>query len=117
MALEEDAGRAAGVEVVVVLGGNDRPESLERLLGVLGELDAARLLPLGREIVGVEDLRPVERGRHARERAPGARVARRELDRLAGEVPRRHLECPAVALEHEQALLRSDQKLSHCSPS
>ena len=118
VALEEDARRAACVQVVVVLGGHDRPEALERLLGVLGELDAARLLPLGREVVGVEDLRPVERRGHAGERA--ARCARRAsrtrpARRRNGATSPRML--AAVALEHEQALLRSDQKLSHCSPS
>ena len=99
--------------LVVVLGGHDRPESLEGLLGVFWELDPTGLLPLGREVVGMEDLRSVERGGHARERAAGARVARRELDGLTREVPRRDLECVTAALEDEQALLRSDQKLGH----
>ena len=112
-ALEEDAGRAACVQVVVLLAGHDRPQALERLLAVLGELDAVRLLPLAGEVVGVEDLRPVERGGDAREVAAAARVAHRELDRLARECARRDLERAVVALEHEQALLRADEKLGH----
>ena len=114
VALEEDAGRAACVQVVVVLGGDDRPQPLERLLRVLGELDTAGLLPLARRIVGVEDLRPVEGGGDAGEQPAAARIARRELDRLAGEGARGHLERIARRpLEHEQALLRSDEQLRH----
>src|SRR5262249_52751577 len=84
-ALEEDAGRAARIEMTVVLGRDDRPEPLERLLGSLRELDALGLLPLGGEIVGVEHLRPVERRRHTGEVAAAAGVTRRELDGLTGE--------------------------------
>jgi hypothetical protein len=104
--------------VSVVLGGHDRPEPLERLLGVLRKLDAARLLPFGGEVVGVEDLGAVEGGGDACEVPPAARVAGRELDGLAREVARGHLECRSgLALQYEQALLRSDEKLGHRSTS
>src|SRR5262249_61861591 len=102
--------------VSVVLRWDDRPETLERLLGVLRQLEAVGLLPLAGEVVGVEDLRPVERGRDGRQGATVPRVARRELDRLAREVPWGDLERrTSFALEHEQALLRSHQKPSHPS--
>ena len=112
-ALEEDARRAARVEEPVLLAGDDRPDALERLLPVLGKLEALRLLPLACGVVRHEDLRPVERGRDAGEVAAAPRVADRELDRLAGERARGDLERAVVALEREQALLRSDEKLGH----
>ena len=66
MALEEHAGRSAGVEVIVVLGGDDRPETLERLLGVLRELETGGLLPLTGRVV--RDLNSMKKlsltGRH-----------------------------------------------------
>src|SRR5262249_6887914 len=55
---------------------------------------------------------------HAREVAAAPGVARRELDRLARERTRRDLEgLSRLALEHEQAFLGSNEKLSHSSSS
>ena len=119
VALEEDAGRAAGVEVVVVLGGHDRPEPLERLLGVLGELDAAR--PAATRPRDRRCRRSSARRTRTSRRRTCARCARRASRtpparrRSARDVTSNG--SPAVALEYEQAFLRSDQKLSHCSPS
>ena len=39
MTFEEDARRAACIEMTFVLGGHDRPQPLERILGVLRELE------------------------------------------------------------------------------
>ena len=61
-------------------------------VAALGQRDALGLLPLARGVLGVPDLRPVERRRHRGEQPPGARVAHRVLDRLAGERARRDLE-------------------------
>ena len=116
-ALEQDARVAAAVDEAVLLTRDDHPEALERLLLALRQLEALALLPLAGRVVRDPHLRAVEPRRHRREVAPGARVARRVLDRLARERPCRDLERPAcVALEHEQALPRAHQKLCHRSP-
>jgi hypothetical protein len=108
-ALEEDARIAARVQEPVLLAHHDRPQPLERLLLLLGECDALGLLPLAGRVVGDEDLRPVPHGRHAGEVAAAPRVAHSELDGLAGERARGDLELAVIALEREQALLRSHQ--------
>ena len=117
-ALEEDARVSPRVEDAVAGAAGDHPDPLERLLGALGQLDAVRLLPLAGGIaVGVEDLRPVERGGDAGQQPPAARIAQREVDRLPGERARRDLELrPRLPREQEDALLRANHQLRHLIP-
>ena len=115
-ALEQDAGVAARVDDAVGLAGLDHPDPLERRVAAARELQPRGLLPLA-ALVEVVDLGPVERRRDRREHAPRARIAHRELDRLAGERAAGHLE-PAArgSREHEQALLGPQQQLGHRPP-
>ena len=112
-ALEEHAGIGACVEHVV-LAGDDRPHARQRGVLTLGQGQALGLRPLPADIVGVEDLRPVERRRHRRQHAAAAGIAHRVVDRIAGERPRGLGElAPRLALEGKQALLRADEQLRH----
>ena len=113
-ALEQRAGVAAGVHRALALAGDDHPDPLERRVAALGQRDAAGLLPLAGGVVGVPELRPVERRGDRGVHPPGPGVPQRVLDRLAGEQPRRDLERRArLPLEHDQALLRPHQQLGH----
>ncbi len=96
-ALEEHAGIAARVEMVVLDPRNDRPEPDQRLLLAFREREALGLLPLSGGIVGDEDLRPVEGRGHAGEVAAAPAVAHRELDRLAGERAGADVEGPPLS--------------------
>ena len=91
-ALEEHARVAAGVDEPVLLAGDDRPDPLERLLAAFRQREPLRLLPLPGGIVGDPELRPVEGVRGGGEVPAAAGIARRELDRLAGECARGDLE-------------------------
>ena len=61
MTLEQHPGVTAGEQEPVGLTACDHPDPLKRLVPALGECHPLGLLPLTCCVVGVEDLRPVER--------------------------------------------------------
>src|SRR5664279_170852 len=102
VALKQHSGISPRIERATGLAAGDDPDPLEHLIATFGQGDAGGLLPLdARIVVGVEDLRTVERRGHGREQPPTARITHCEVNRLAGKRPRLDLKTARRGPTHQ----------------